>query len=278
MTFLEKLDACVSKNNSLLCVGLDPDKAKLPPQLRHEQTSLLAFNKAIIDATAEIVCAFKPNSAFYEAHGAAGIEELQLTCAYIKKNYPSIPIILDFKRGDIGNTNNYYAIFAFEYLGVDAVTITPWPGREGLQSFLDWKDKGIMVWCKGSNSGSGEFQDLAAAGQKLYLKVAESVRNEWNTNGNCQLVAGATFPDELAEIRAAAGDDMVILSPGVGAQDGQAKATVKAGLNGKGRGLIVNSSRETLYVSSGSDFAEAAKAKATQLREDINRYRGDSQP
>ncbi len=276
MTFLEKLDAAVTKNNSLFCVGLDPDMDKLPPHLQDQPAPYFAFNKAIIDATADLVCAYKPNSAFYEAHGAAGIEELQLTCAYIHEKYPHIPIILDFKRGDIGNTNNYYAQFAFEYLQADAVTVQPYQGREAVQAFLDYQDKGIMVLCRTSNPGAGEFQDLETGGRKLYLKVAENVRDNWNANGNCQLVVGATFPAEMAEIRTVAGNEMIILSPGIGAQSGDTEAAVKAGLNSRGRGLIINSSREVLYASSGEAFAEAARAKAIGLQDKINSYRGDA--
>ncbi len=274
MTFLEKLDAAVSKNDSLLCVGLDPDMAKLPPHLTDEAAPCFTFNKAIIDATADLVCAYKPNSAFYEARGAAGIEELKQTCDYIKQTCPGIPIILDFKRGDIGNTSSYYAQFAFDYLDADAVTVQPYMGREAVQPFLDYADKGIMVLCRTSNAGADEFQDLSIDGQKLFLRVAEHVRNDWNANGNCMVVAGATFPKELAEIRTVIGDGMVILSPGVGAQDGQAEATVKAGLNSGGRGLIINSSRQTLYASDGPDFAEAARAAAARLRDEINSFRG----
>lgn len=277
MGFLQKLNAAIDQNNSLLCVGLDPDMAKLSPQLHDQPAPYFVFNKAIIDATADLVCAYKPNSAFYEARAAAGIEELQLTCAYIQEKHPHIPIILDFKRGDIGNTNKYYAQFAFDSLGVDAITVQPYQGGEALESFLDYKDKGIMVLCRTSNAGSDEFQDLLVDGRKLYLHVAEHVRDKWNTNGNCQLVVGATYPKELAEIRAVAGNDIVILSPGVGAQDGTAEATVRAGLNSEGRGLIINSSRETLYASSSVEFAAAARAKATELRDEINNYRGVKQ-
>lgn len=274
MTFLDKLAAVWEKNNSLLCVGLDPDMAKLPLNLRGEPAPCFIFNKAIIDATADLVCAYKPNSAFYEARGAAGIEELQLTCSYIAEQYPDIPIILDFKRGDIGNTNNHYAAFAFDYLGADAVTVQSWQGREAIQPFLDWKDKGIIVWCKASNSGSGEFQDLELAnGQKLYLKIAENVRGDWNTNGNCLLVVGATYPQELAEVRAIVGDDMALLVPGLGAQGGDIEATLKAGLNRHGTGLIINSSRDILYGSSTEDYANVARAKAIQTQDLINSYR-----
>jgi orotidine-5'-phosphate decarboxylase len=274
MTFLEKLDASWAKNNSLLCVGLDPNIDKLPQRLLGSETPFFDFNKAIIDATADLVCAFKPNSAFYEARGADGIEELKQTCDYIRENYVGTPIILDFKRGDIGSTNDYYAEFAFDYLGADAVTVHPWSGREGMQSFLDRKDKGIIVWCKGSNSGSGEFQDLEVNGRKLYLQVAENVANSWNGNDNCLLVVGATYPEEVAEVRQLVGDDMTLLVPGIGAQGGDVRTSVQAGLNSQGNGLIISTSRTVLYASDGEDFAKAARQKATAARDEINSYRG----
>jgi len=273
MDFTRKLAAIWAKNDSLLCVGLDPDMAKLPASVTQSQTPLLDFNKAIIDATADQVCAFKPNSAFYEARGADGIAELKATCDYIHTKYSDIPIILDFKRGDIGNTNGLYAQFAFDYLGADAVTVQPWAGRESLQPFLDRKDKGIIILDRTSNPGSGELQDLSVDGQKLYLRVAQNVRDDWNKNGNCLLVVGATYPDELAEIRQLVGDDMVFLVPGLGAQGGDAAATVKAGLNRAGTGLIINSSRQILYASSGDDFAQAAAAQAQATRQQINAAR-----
>jgi len=268
MGFLQKLDAAVEKNNSLLCVGLDPDESKLPAS----QKSYFEFNKAVIDATAGAVCAFKPNSAFYEAKGAAGIEELKRTCDYLRENYPDLPIILDFKNGDIGNTNNYYAQFAFDYLGVDAITIQPYQGKTALQPFLDHKDKGIIVLCRMSNEGSGEFQDLEVNGKKLYQQVAENVARDWNANGNCLLVVGATYPDELKQVRAIVGD-MTLLVPGVGAQGGDIEATLKSGLNPDGKGLVINSSRAILYASNGDDFAQAAGTAAQQARDEINSYR-----
>jgi orotidine-5'-phosphate decarboxylase len=272
MTFLEKLGAAVDKNNSLLCVGLDPDIDKLPAPLKEIDSPYFVFNKAIIDATADLVCAFKPNSAFYEARGSTGIEELKLTCDYIIENYPDIPIILDFKNGDIGNTNDKYAEFAFDYLGVDAVTIQPYQGQKALQSYLDFKDKGIIVLCRMSNEGAGEFQDLEVNGKKLYLHVAESVANKWNANKNCLLVVGATQPDEMAEIRATVGD-MTFLVPGIGAQGGDIEATLNAGLNKDGKGLIINSARAIIYASNGEDYADFARAKAIETNDAINKYR-----
>jgi orotidine-5'-phosphate decarboxylase len=273
MEFKRKLSASWTKNNSLLCVGLDPNMDMLPVHLRQSETPFLSFNKAIIDTTADLVCAFKPNSAFYEARGAAGIEELKQTCDYIRQNHADIPIILDFKRGDIGNTNNHYTKFAFDYLQVDAVTVQPYQGRQAVQPFLDRKDKGIMVLCRTSNVGSDEFQDMLVDGRKLYVHVAEHVRDKWNANGNCQLVVGATYPAEMAEIRQLVGDDMVFLVPGFGAQGGEAEATIQAGITSNGNGLIINSSRAIIYASAGEDFAEAARQQATASRDEINNFR-----
>ncbi len=273
MTFLEKLAASWAKNNSLLCVGLDPNMDKLPQSVRQSETPFFDFGKAIIDATAGLVCAFKPNSAFYEARGAAGIEELKRTCDYIRDKYPELPIILDFKRGDIDSTNNQYDTFAFDYLGVDAITIQPYEGRQAFKPFLDRKDKGIIVLCRMSNAGSDEFQDMLVDGRKMYVHVAEHVRDEWNTNGNCLLVVGATYPAEIAEIRRLVGDEMVFLVPGVGAQGGDIEATIKGGVTTDGKGLIVNSSRAIIYASDGEDFAEAARKQAAASRDEINKYR-----
>jgi orotidine-5'-phosphate decarboxylase len=274
MEFLRKLAQAVKKNNSLLSVGLDPTMDMLPQHLRNSAMPFFTFNKAIIDAMADLVCAFKPNSAFYEARGASGIEELKRTCDYIHETYPGTPIILDYKRGDIGNTNLHYNDFAFDYLKVDAVTIHPYFGREAIQPFLDHADKGIIIMCRNSNAGAGEFQDLEVDGQKLYLRVAKNVATNWNDNGNCLLVVGATVPEELAEVRQVVGDDMVLLVPGIGAQGGDLEATLRAGLNKAGSGLIINSSRDILYQSSGEDFAAAARSRALATRDLINKYRG----
>jgi orotidine-5'-phosphate decarboxylase len=273
MGFLQKLDAAVSKNDSLLCVGLDPDFDKLPASLKDSQTPLFDFNKAIIDATAGLVCAFKPNTAFYESRGAKGVEELKQTCDYIREQYPEIPIIVDLKRADIGNTNKHYAAFAFDYLGAGAVTVHPWLGREAVQPFLDYKDKGIIVLCRTSNDGAGEFQDLQSDRLPLYMHVAKNVSKNWNANGNCLLVVGATYPEEIGRVRRQVGDKMVFLVPGLGAQGGDAKAVIRAGINKAGRGLIINSARAILYASSGDDFAEAARAKAAETKDNINKYR-----
>lgn len=274
MDFLSKLDQSVTQNNSLLCVGLDPDIDRIPAHLRHDATPLFSFNKAIIDATADQACAFKPNSAFYEAYAAAGIEQLKLTCAYIQESYPNIPIVLDYKRGDIGNTNTYYARFAFESLDVDAITVHPYFGHEANEAFLAYKDKGIIMLCKSSNPGSGEFQDLELNGKKLYVHITERVKNEWNGNNNCHVMIGATYPKELAEARRIIGEDMMILIPGIGAQGGDIAATVQAGINKAGKGIMISSSRDILYASDAQDFAEAAHARAKATKEEINKYRG----
>lgn len=275
MTFLDKLDAAVTKNNSLLCVGLDPDMGKLPTHLQGGKTAFSEFCAAIVDATADLVCAFKPNSAFFEAHGPEGLEELKRVCDHIKTNYPETPIILDFKRGDIGNTNNYYVEFAFTYLGVDAVTVHPYFGKESLTAYLDQTDKGVIVMCRSSNPGGGELQDLKVDGQKLFLAIADKVTHDWNSAGNCLLMIGATYPEEMAETRQLVGDDMVFLVPGLGAQGGDAGAFVKAGTNKQGRGLVISSSRDIIYQSVGQDFAKAARARAQAVRDEINEYRGE---
>lgn len=273
MDFLAKLDAAVTKNNSLLCVGLDPNIELMPEHLRSDPTPYLTFNKVIVDATADLVCAFKPNSAFYEARGAAGIEELKGTCDYIREKYPDIPIILDFKRGDIGSTNDQYSKFAFDYLNADAITIHPYMGSRAVSPFLDRKDKGIIILLRTSNPGSAEIQDIDAGGQKLYLKLLENIQKEWNTLGNCLVVVGATLPNELAQIRKAAGEEMVFLVPGVGAQGADVGDTVKAGVNASGRGIIINSARDIIYASTGEDFGEAAKARSTYVSSEINKFR-----
>lgn len=273
MNFLTKLDKAVTKNDSLLCLGLDPDISKLPALIASQKDAFFIFNKAIIDATNDLVCAYKPNSAMYEATGTDGIYQLKKTCDYINANYPKIPIILDFKRADIGNTNNYYADFAFKYLNVGAITINPYMGKTANNEFLSYKDKGIIVLCKTSNPGAGEFQDLIIDGTPLYQLVAKNVMTSWNTNKNCLLVMGATYADELAQVRKIVGPNTVFLVPGVGAQGGDVKSFVTAGLGANKRGLIINSSREILYSSRGKDFAEAARTKALNISNTINNYR-----
>lgn len=270
MTFVEKITAAVRKNNSLVCVGLDSELAKLPAHLKGDR---ITFNKAIVDATKDLVCAYKPNSAFYEADGDRGLRELKETFEYIRTTVPGVPVILDAKRGDIGNTNNGYIQYVFEYLGADAVTLHPYLGRESLEPFLALKDKGMIIMCRNSNPGAGELQDLEVGNKKLYQIVAEHIRDDWNTNGNCAIVVGATAPEEMADLRKFMGDEMLFLVPGVGVQGGDVEQTVKAGCNAKGEGIVVNSARGIIFASSGPDFAEAVRREAMKLRDEINKYR-----
>lgn len=271
MTFQQKLDAVVSKNNSLLCVGLDPEFPKIPEQFQKEKHPQFSFNKYIIDQTHDFVCCYKPNSAFYEARGAVGVAELKMTCDYIHQRYPDSPILLDFKRGDIGNTNESYAQFAFEYLQVDAITLQPYQGGEALSLFFSRKEKGIFILCKTSNPGSGEFQNKNVQSgrdvpsERLYELVARSVVSNWNKNNNCFLVVGATYPEELAMVRKLVGD-MTILVPGVGAQEGELEKSLRAGLNSKKMGMIIN-------VSRGIIFAQNPGVAARLLRDEINTIR-----
>ncbi len=271
MIFQQKLDSIVAKNNSLVCGGLDSDWEKLPEVVKKEDYPQFAFNKAIVDATHDLVCAYKPNSAFYEYLGSEGIRQLKLTCDYIREFYPGIPIILDAKRADIESTNKGYVSYAFDYLGVDAITLNPYLGKEALQPFLDCKNKGCIILCKTSNYGA-EFQMLEFDGEPLYKIVARKVVEEWNTNNNCLLVVGATFPQELAGVRKIAGD-ITLLIPGIGVQGADLGKTVVAGLNSKKAGMIINSSRSIIFASDGNDFAEKAREEAQKLRKTINQYR-----
>lgn len=276
MTFFQKITAAVDKNHSLLCIGLDSDLDKLPEFIRKDANAQFLFNSSIIDATHDLVCAYKPNSAFYEARGSAGIEELKMTCDYLRVHYPDIPIILDAKRADIGNTNEGYAVFAFDYLGADAITLHPYLGRQALQPFLDRREKGCFILCKTSNPGAGEFQDLALdtgnQSVKLYQLLAKKIAEEWNENGNCGLVVGGTYPGELEIVRRIA-KHIPLLIPGIGTQGGDIQKSVKAGVDSDGQNAIINSSRAIIFAGSGSDFAQKARASAEILRDQINGFR-----
>lgn len=272
MQIQQKYDAIVAKNNSLVCVGLDTDHDKIPAHIKSLPNPLFEFNKAIIDATHDVVCAYKPNSAFYEAFGDEGVKQLKMTFDYLKQTYPEIVTILDAKRADIGNTNEGYVKFTYEYLQADAVTLHPYLGKEALQPFLDRADKGSIILCRTSNPGAGEFQDLTVDGKPLYVRVAEQISKNWNTHNNCLLVLGATYPDELAQVRAVTGD-MIFLVPGIGKQGGDVEKTVRAGMNSKKDGMIINSSRGIIFASQGQDFATRAREEAVKLRDEINTYR-----
>lgn len=249
----------MKKQSSLLCIGLDSDFCKIPACTQKSRYPQFTFNKMIIDATHDLVCAYKPNSAFYEARGEQGIAELKMTCDYLRKKYPNIVIILDAKRADIGNTNSGYVTFAYDYLGADSVTLHPYLGREAIQPFLDRKEKGSIILCRTSNPGAGEFQD------NLYQKVARHVVKYWNANNNCALVVGATYPAELAIVRRIV-KEMPLLIPGIGAQGGDIEKTAKAGLDRHGTGMIINASRSII-------FAKNPRQEALKLRDQINDYR-----
>ena len=261
--FHSQLAAASAAVESLVCVGLDPEVERFPAHLRARPDAILAFNRAIIDATADLVCAYKPQIAHYAAVGAE--EQLQDTLRYIRDRAPGVPIILDAKRGDIGSTAEKYAREAFERYGADAVTINPYLGRDSAEPFLQYADKGIVILCRTSNAGSGEFQNLQVGDRKLYQIVAERVAGEWNSRGNCLLVVGATYPGELADIRARTGE-MTFLVPGVGAQGGDVDEAVRNGRAKQGAGLVINSSRGILYAGSGEDFAAAARRATLDLR------------
>ena len=261
----QRYDKRAKAIHSLLCVGLDADFEKLPTKFKKKKYPQFEFNKWIIDQTHEYAAAFKPNVAFYEARGDKGIHELKLTMDYLHKHHPDIFTVLDAKRADIGNTNNGYVTAIFDWLGFDAMTLHPYLGSEALKPFLDRKDKASIILCRTSNPGAGELQDFIVDKKPLWEKVAKTVFTTWNKNNNCMLVVGATYPKEMKRIRSLVGD-MTFLVPGVGAQGGSVKDTVKAGVNSKGRGMIINSSR-------GIMFSDSPRDEARKLRDEINRYR-----
>lgn len=270
MVFIEKLKKAWSKSNSLLCVGLDPDIAKIPQHLKSAKNPIFEFNKAIIDATHDLVCVFKPQIAFYSAQRAE--DDLERTIAYIHDSYPDIVVILDAKRNDIANTASMYAVEVFDRYKADAATVNPYMGLDSMSPFLDRADRGVAILCRTSNPGAVDLQDLEVNGQKLYKVVAQRAAKDWNYNNNVALVVGATYPTELKEIRAMAGD-MPILAPGISAQGGDVQAAVSNGVDCYGTGMVINSSRTILYASSGKDFDQAARKVAMATRDEINRYR-----
>lgn len=262
MKFLEKLKLSSSKNRSFLCVGLDPDPQQMP------DTDILSFCKEIVDSTRDLVCAYKPNFAFFEAQGLPGIEALYEIVDYIPDE---IPVIADAKRGDIGNTAKAYARAVFEQIGCDAITVNPYLGYDALQPFLDYGEKGVFILCRTSNKGAKDFQDIVGQdGIPLYLLVAKKAV-EWNKNGNVGLVVGATFPDELKRVREIC-PDMPLLIPGVGTQGGDMELALKYGLSINADGAIINVSRQIIYASRDRSFARAARAKAKEIRDGINMF------
>jgi orotidine-5'-phosphate decarboxylase len=272
MKFIDKLQAAWASNNSLLCVGLDPDLERMPAQFRGQPDGIFQFCKAIIDATADVACAFKPQIAYFAALGAEA--QLEAVCHYLRETCPQIPLVLDAKRGDIGATAHQYAREAFDRYGADAVTVNPYMGFDSVEPYMAWPDRGVIVLCRTSNPGGSDLQFLQTDGVPLYQRVARLVAEKWNRNGQCALVVGATFPEELAQVRAIVGE-MPLLVPGVGAQGGDVKATVQAGRTASGTGMMINSSRAILFATprDGEDFAAAARRGAIETRDAINQYR-----
>jgi orotidine-5'-phosphate decarboxylase len=266
LSFAEKMTRAMDRNGSHLCIGLDPDPALMPVE------DAAAFLRAVIDSTSDVAACYKPNLAFYEALGRNGYDVLAQVLDAIPQD---IPVIGDAKRGDIGNTAAAYARALFDVWGFDAVTANPWGGYDALQPFIERPDRGVFLWCRGSNPGSADFQDLLVAGdgaaRTVYEVVAERAR-EWNVYGNIGLVAGATYPEQIARLRALC-PSMLFLVPGVGAQGGEAAAAVRAAADTDGSGFVVNASRQVLYASRGEDYAQAARDAAIRARDSIEGFR-----
>jgi len=274
--FNATLAARWAASGSLLCVGIDPEPGRYPSTLVDDPDRVFTFGKAIIDATAEFACAFKPQIAHFAAQGAE--DALERLIAYVRAAHPGIPVILDAKRGDIGSTALNYAREAFDRFRADAVTANPYLGSDSLAPYLERGDKGVVVLCRTSNPGAADLQDLPVASadgatRPLYQRVAEKAARDWNANGNLSLVVGATWPEQLGEVRAIVGPSIPLLVPGIGAQGGDVEAVLKHGLNADRTGLIISSSRAILYASGGADFADAAARVARETRDLINRYR-----
>jgi orotidine-5'-phosphate decarboxylase len=261
--FAEKLRAAAETNNSFLSIGLDPD----PELMAHPH--IPSFLQEIVDATSDLVCAYKPNLAFFEALGMGGMQTLLESLRSVPKH---IPIIADAKRGDIGNTARFYARALFEVYKFDAVTVNPYGGRDAVQPFIDYADRGVLVWCRSSNPGATDLQDMRLEdGRPVYEAIAESAR-EWNIRGNVGVVAGATWPEQIERVRDIC-PDMWLLVPGVGAQEGDLEAAVHAAMDAEGGGFILNASRAVLYASQDDGYAKAARKAAQRLRSRINLMR-----
>ena len=273
MTFLDMLGAAERQNNSMLCVGLDPEPAKFPGPLNGDASKIYDFCAAIVDATADLVSAFKPQIAYFAAHRAE--DQLERLIAHMRRAAPQVPVILDAKRGDIGSTAAQYAIEAFERYGADAVTLSPFMGFDSVTPYLKYHGKGAFLLCRTSNPGGDDLQNQRLAsveGQPLlYEHIARLAQGPWNLNGQLGLVVGATYPAEIERVRAVA-PTLPLLIPGVGAQGGDAAATVKAGWR-PGAPIIVNSSRAILYASQGADFAGAARREAVKTRDALQAAR-----
>jgi len=270
LTFIDRLAARWSDANSLLCVGLDPDMTRLPAHLRARDDALFEFCRRIADGTADLACAFKPQIAYFAA--ARAEDQLESLIGYLHTQYPQVPVILDAKRGDIGATSEQYAREVFERYGADAVTLQPYQGLDAIAPYLAYPGRGAFVLCRTSNAGGDALQMLDVGGEKLFERVARLASREWNTGGQLGLVVGATYPAELARVRALVGA-MPLLVPGIGAQGGDVQAAVQAGQTPDGTGMVINSSRAILYAGHGEDFADAARVAAQSARDEINRHR-----
>lgn len=268
MKFTEKLDHAWTHADSMLMVGLDPDPQRFPAELKGRPDAIYEFCKGVIDATAPYVCGIKPQIAYFAAQRAE--DQLEALCDYLRTTYPHLPLVLDAKRGDIGSTAEQYAAEAFERYRADAVTVNPYMGFDSVEPYLAWEEKGVIILCRTSNKGGSDLQFLDVGnGEPLYLHVASLVANRWNKNGQCALVVGATFPNEIAKVRERVGD-MPLLIPGIGAQGGDIGGTVAAGKSSTGLGMMINSSRAILYASNGDDWREAAAKAALDTRNAIN--------
>ncbi len=269
MTFIEMLNARWRSADTLLCVGLDPDPARFPEHLRTRRDPIFEFCQAIVDATADLACAFKPQIAYFAS--ASAEEPLQRLIAYIRQAHPTVPVILDAKRGDMPATAHQYAREVFERYNAHAVTLSPYLGFDSIEPYLSYSDRGAFLLCRTSNAGGDDLQMLPVGGEPLYERVAR-LAAQWNRGGQLGLVVGATYPNELARVRTIVGP-LPVLVPGIGAQGGDVQASVKAGQTADGAGIVVNSSRAIIYASKDDDFADAARRAAQGARDEINRYR-----
>lgn len=268
----EKLARRIKAVNSLLCVGLDPDFEKLPQRYRGHADAQQRFGEWIVDQTAQCAAAIKLNAAFYEARGAGGVAEMERTVEYVRTRHPELVTICDAKRADVGNTNKGYVEAIFDRMGFDAVTLHPYLGREALEPFLRRRDKMCIVLCRTSNAGAGEFQDLIVDDRPLWLAVAERVSSAWDVDGNCALVVGATYPEEMRRIREAA-PRTTMLVPGIGAQGGDVQAAVRAGLDAQGAGMLLSASRSILFSEDPGPAARALRDEINLARETVHAAR-----